>query len=78
MNMLSGGVTPLEGMPTFLRLLMQAAPSTHFTSFSQAVLYRGAGVDVVWPQLAAMATIGMVLFVVAIWRFRDSMAVGQS
>jgi ABC-2 type transport system permease protein len=77
MNMLSGGVTPQEGMPAFLRLLMQASPSTHFTSFSQAVLYRGAGVDVVWPQLAAMAIIGAVLFAVAVWRFRDTMAVGQ-
>jgi ABC-2 type transport system permease protein len=78
MNMLSGGVTPLEGMPAFLRLLMQAAPSTHFTSFAKAVLYRGAGIDVVWPQLAAMAIIGAVLFAVAVWRFRDTMAAGQS
>jgi len=78
MNMLSGGVTPLEGMPAFLRLLMQAAPSTHFTSFAKAVLYRGAGIDVVWPQLAAMAIIGVVLFAVAVWRFRDTMAAGQS
>ncbi|MTD95785.1 ABC transporter permease subunit [Hyphomicrobium sp. xq] len=78
MNMLSGGVTPQEGMPAFLRMLMQASPSTHFTSFSQAVLYRGAGVDVVWPQLAAMTLIGTVLFVVAVRRFRNTMAVGQS
>jgi ABC-2 type transport system permease protein len=78
MNMLSGGVTPLEGMPKFLRLVMQGAPSTHFTSFSQAVLYRGAGLDIVWPQLAAMALIGTLLFIVAIWRFRDTMAAGQS
>lgn len=78
MNMLSGGVTPLEGMPAFLRLLMQAAPSTHFTSFAKAVLYRGAGVDVIWPQLAAMAGIGIVLFLVAGWRFRGTMAVGQN
>ena len=75
---MSGGVTPLEGMPAFLRLLMQAAPSTHFTSFAKAVLYRGAGVDIVWPQLAAMAIIGLVLFVVAVWRFRRTMAVGQN
>ncbi|MCZ7594090.1 MAG: ABC transporter permease [Hyphomicrobium sp.] len=77
MNMLSGGVTPQEGMPTFLRMVMQLAPSTHFTSFSQAVLYRGAGLDVVWPQLAAMAGIGVVLFVLAGWRFRGTMAAAQ-
>ena len=33
------------------------------------MLYRGAGLDVVWPQLAAMAIIGAVLFAVAVWRF---------
>ena len=77
MNMLSGGVTPQEAMPDALRYVMQAAPSTHFTSFSQAVLYRGSGIDVVWPQLAAMAGIGVVLFVIAGWRFRGTMAAAQ-
>ena len=31
MNMLSGGVTPLESMPESLQVIMQGAPSTHFT-----------------------------------------------
>lgn len=74
MNMLSGGVTPLEGMPVALRIIMQGAPSTHFTSLSQAVLYRGAGLDIVWPQLAAMTVIGLVMFAIAVWRFRSTMA----
>jgi ABC-2 type transport system permease protein len=74
MNMLSGGVSPLEAMPQALRLIMQGAPSTHFTSFSQAVLYRGAGLDVVWPQIAAMTAIGLVLFFLAVWRFRSTMS----
>ena len=43
MNMLSGSNTPLESMPPFLRTVMQASPSTHFVSFAQAILYRGAG-----------------------------------
>jgi ABC-2 type transport system permease protein len=73
MNLLSGGMTPQESMPRFLQIVMQAAPSTHFTSFAKAVLYRGAGLDVVWPQLAAMAAIGSALFLVAFIRFRGSM-----
>lgn len=77
MNMLSGGVTPQEAMPAALRYVMQLAPSTHFTSFSQAVLYRGAGIEVVWPQLTAMVAIGIVLFAVAAWRFRGTMAAAQ-
>ena len=55
MNMLSGSNTPLESMPPFLRTVMQASPSTHFVSFAQAILYRGAGFDVVWPQFLAVA-----------------------
>jgi ABC-2 type transport system permease protein len=77
MNMLSGGVTPQEGMPRALRIIMQAAPSTHFTSFSKAVLYRGAGLDIVWPELAAMAAIGILLFFLAAWRFRSTMSVAR-
>ncbi len=74
MNMLSGGTSPLEGMPRSLQMLMQAAPSTHFTSFTQAVLFRGAGVEIVWPQMAMMALIGTVLFVMALVRFRATMS----
>jgi len=74
MNMLSGGVTPLEAMPELLRVVMLASPSTHYTAFAQAVLLRGAGLDVVWPQLLAIVSIGAALFGYALLRFRASMA----
>ncbi len=74
MNMLSGGTSPLEGMPQFLQIIMQAAPSTHFTSFAQAVLFRGAGLSIVWPQMAAMLFIGTILFLTALVRFRATMS----
>jgi len=70
MNLLSGANTPVESMPPFLRTLMQASPSTHFVSFAQAILYRGAGLDVVWPQFAAVTLIGGVFFAAALFRFR--------
>ena len=34
------------------------------------VLFRGAGLDVVWPQFAALAVIGVALFWLALMRFR--------
>jgi ABC-2 type transport system permease protein len=74
MNMLSGGVTPLEAMPPALNTIMLAAPSTHYTSFAQAVLLRGAGPSVVWPDLLAMAAIGILLLGYALLRFRASTA----
>jgi ABC-2 type transport system permease protein len=71
MNMLSGGNTPLESMPPWLATVMQASPSTHFVSFAQSILYRGAGIDVVWPQFLAVALIGGLFFGLAILRFRS-------
>ena len=71
MNMLSGGNTPLESMPPWLATAMQASPSTHFVSFAQSILYRGAGIDVVWPQFLFVGLIGGVFFGLAILRFRS-------
>ncbi len=71
MNMLSGGNTPLESMPLWLATVMQASPSTHFVLFAQSILYRGAGIDVVWPQFLAVALIGGLFFSLAILRFRS-------
>jgi len=70
MNILSGANTPLESMPQWLATIMQASPSTHFVSFAQAILYRGAGLDVVWPQFLAVVAIGGIFFVAALLRFR--------
>jgi ABC-2 type transport system permease protein len=70
MNMLSGSNTPLESMPPFLRTVMQASPSTHFVSFAQAILYRGAGFDMVWQQFLIVAVIGGLFLGAALLRFR--------
>jgi ABC-2 type transport system permease protein len=71
LNMLSGANTPLESMPPFLRTIMQVSPSTHFVSFAQAILYRGAGLDVVWPKFVAVAAIGGLFLFLALLRFRS-------
>lgn len=70
MMLLSGSNTPLESMPPLLQTVMQASPSTHFVNFAQAILYRGAGVGVVWPEFLAVALIGGLFFALALVRFR--------
>ena len=71
MQLLSGGATPMESMPVWLQHLMQiVSPTPHFVAFSQAVLYRGADLAIVWPLLVAMAAIGSVYFAFALSRFR--------
>ncbi len=70
MNVLSGSNTPLESMPQALQIVMQASPSTHFVSFAQAILYRGAGLGVVWPEFVAVALMGGLFLGLALMRFR--------
>lgn len=70
MDLLSGSTTPMESMPSWLQTVMQIAPSTHFIRFSQAVLYRGAGFDIVWTDLLVLSAIGLAFFLVSLARFR--------
>ena len=74
LQMLSGGSTPREGMPEVVQYVMLAAPNTHFVMLSQAILYRGAGLEAVWPQLISLAVIGAALFVFSLARFRKALA----
>jgi ABC-2 type transport system permease protein len=74
MNILSGNATPLESMPHWLAMAMQASPSTHFVSFAQAILYRGAGLEVVWPQFVAVAAIASLFLMLSLLRFRSALA----
>ncbi|MGA8785495.1 MAG: ABC transporter permease [Polaromonas sp.] len=75
LQMLSGGMTPRESMPVWVQQVMSLAPTTHFTELSQAILYRGAGIDVVWQSFAALLVIGSVLFALSLARFRKT--IGQ-
>ena len=77
MNLLSGGQTPLESMPVVIQKLMQFVPSTHFVSFSQAILFRDASFAMVWPDLAKMLAIGLAYTIFTLSRFRKMLAAVQ-
>ena len=74
LQLLSGGSTPRESMPLLVQDIMLAAPTTHFVAAGQAILYRGAGLEVVWPQLLAIFAIGALLFTAALGRFRKTIS----
>lgn len=77
MVLLSGGNTPLESMPEAMQTLMQLVPSTHFVSQAQAILFRDAGLAIVWPQFVATAGIGALFFLAALLRFRKTVTLMQ-
>lgn len=74
MFLLSGSFTPFESMPRALQVVMDFSPSTHFVRFAQAVLYRGAGLSVVWRDFLLMAGLGAVFVTLALYRFKAMLA----
>jgi ABC-2 type transport system permease protein len=73
--LLSGGSTPVESQPGWLQSLTFFLPSRHFVSFSQIIIYRGGGIDVVWRQFVMVGAIGLAFFTYSISLFRKSIAV---
>ena len=72
LEVLSGGMTPSESMPLLLQRVMDFTPTKHFVSLAQAILYRGAGLDIVWPDMLALLAIGAAFFVAAWLYFRKA------
>jgi ABC-2 type transport system permease protein len=70
---LSGNLTPYESMPVVLQNIMHLAPTSYFVEIAQAILYRGAGIDVIWKSLVAISIIGMVFFLFSLFIFRRSL-----
>ena len=56
----------------WLQYIMQFAPTTHYVAFAQGVLYRAAGLNVVWPQLLALAGFTVVFLSFSLLRFRKA------
>jgi len=73
LQILSGSATPMETMPVWLQYAMQIFPTPHYVSFAQAVLFRAAGLDIVWPELLVMAIISAFYFAVSGVRFRKTL-----
>ncbi len=76
LQMLSGGKTPVESQPDWLRAFTALLPSRHFVTFSQGILFRGAGLEIVWPQLLIITVLGLAFFSLSLVLFRRSIAGG--
>lgn len=74
LQMLSGGMTPRESMPVLVQTLMQVAPTTHFVSAAQGILFRGADFSMIWPHCAALLVISLMLFSISLLRFRKTIS----
>lgn len=74
MQMLSGGSTPRENMPEIIQHIMLLAPTTHFVALGQSILFKGAGISIIWKSFAALFATGSLFFAIALSRFRKTLS----
>ncbi|WP_183192036.1 ABC transporter permease [Ancylobacter tetraedralis] len=74
MMMLSGGMSPIESQPQWVQYVTWFFPSRHYVSFMQAIVYRGAGLDIVWKEFVTVLVMGVTFLAVSLVLFRQSVA----
>ncbi len=77
MELLSGGMTPIESQPDWLQPITFLLPSRHFVSFSQGIIFRGAGVQIVWPEFLIVTVLGLAFFSLSLALFRRSVSIAN-
>jgi ABC-2 type transport system permease protein len=70
---LSGFVFPREGMPHPIRELGLLIPLTYFLQILRGIILKGVGVEVLWPEVLALAAFGLIVFGLSANRFRKTM-----
>jgi ABC-2 type transport system permease protein len=72
--LLSGFMSPIESMPTWLQPLTLLNPMRHFIEIMRGCLLKGAGLSELLPQLGALLLIGIAVLSISVARFRKQLA----
>jgi ABC-2 type transport system permease protein len=72
--LLSGLVFPIHNMPLAAQLVTYLNPLRYFMIVLQDLFLKGVGLDVLWPQFAAMAGLGISLLTLSVLRFHKRLA----
>ena len=67
---LSGFAFPIDNMPGWIQPLTYAIPLRYFLVIIRGVFLKGVGLDILWPQMAALAGLGGAMILLSSLRFR--------
>jgi ABC-2 type transport system permease protein len=70
---LSGFVFARESMPHPIRELGLFIPLTYFLQILRGIILKGVGVEMLWPQVLALALFGAAVFGLSASRFRKTL-----
>lgn len=68
--MLSGFVFPIANMPALVQWLSYLNPLRYFLVIIRGIFLKGTGMAVLWPQFLGLAVLGLVVFTLAVTRFK--------
>ncbi len=68
--MLSGFAFPIRNMPVPVQYLTYLNPLRYFMEIIRNIFLKGSGVTVLWPQMAALLILGVMILVLSSFRFR--------
>ena len=71
---LSGFIFPIENMPAVMRAVTYVIPLRYFLVIVRGIFLKGIGLDLLWPQAAALAAWGFIMLSLAVARSRKRAA----
>jgi ABC-2 type transport system permease protein len=71
---LSGYVFPIASLPVPLQMLSKILPATHFIAISRGIIIRGATFPDLWPNVAALLIIALVLIAFSARAFQKTIS----
>jgi ABC-2 type transport system permease protein len=69
----SGFGFPISTMPMWLQYLTYLSPLRYFLVVLRGTFLKGVGMDILWPQMAAMAAFGVISLILAVFRFHKAL-----
>jgi len=72
--LLSGFIYPIANMPEAIQWLTYLNPLRYFMVILRGIFLKGTGIQVLWPQMAALAALGAAMLSLAAGRFKKTMA----
>lgn len=71
---LSGFTFPIENMPDWIQYVTYLIPLRYFLVIVRGIFLKGVGIEILWPQMAALLTCGLVLITLATLRSSKRLA----
>ena len=70
---LSGFVFPVTNMPEPAQYLTYLIPLRYFLTIIRGIILKGNGIEILWPEIAALIIFGVVIFTLSSMRFRKKL-----